>query len=134
VKPLSPPLKYLDGADNTSFVLSDTRVATNKESNIWNVFTSKSSKLGSLVTNATFTPDGTRVITISGDRGTVKVLDAATGKLLSPPIEDQRFDHSLAFSSDGMQVILADVNNICRIWKLPLAPGPSQIGVQWRPT
>ena len=53
------------------------------------------------VWSASFSPDGTRVVTASDDQ-TARVWDAATGKPLAPPIAHQGAVKSTAFSPDGM--------------------------------
>ena len=53
-----------------------------------------------------FSPDGTRVVTASGDK-TARVWDAAAGKTLPPALEHQAEVVSVAFSPDGTRVATA---------------------------
>ena len=62
-----------------------------------------------------FSPDGTRVVTVSDDK-TARVWDAATGKLLTSPLEHQDWVRSAAFSPDGTRVVTASDDGTARVW------------------
>jgi hypothetical protein len=67
------------------------------------------------VVSAAFSPDGTRVVTASGD-GTARVWDAATSKLLTHPLAHQGRVVSAAFSPDGTRVVTASGDGTARVW------------------
>ncbi|TMQ27773.1 MAG: hypothetical protein E6J90_01785 [Deltaproteobacteria bacterium] len=77
------------------------------------------------VSSAAFSPDGSRVVTISADH-TARVWDTASGKPLSPPLRHQGAVKSAAFSPDGSRVVTASVDRTARVWDAvsgrPLAP------------
>jgi WD40 repeat protein len=64
--------------------------------------------------SATFSPDGTRVVTASVD-WTARVWDAATGRPLTSPLEHQEMVYSAAFSPDGTRVITASWDKTARV-------------------
>src|SRR5260221_906209 len=98
---------------------------------------------------AQFSPDGQRVVTISGaetfvgssgmeqgvaatGRGTAQLWDAATGKLLGEPMEPEGGVNSAEFSPDGQRVLIASANEkTARLWDAgtgkpltePITPG-----------
>ncbi|HEX8204252.1 MAG TPA: hypothetical protein VF590_27490, partial [Isosphaeraceae bacterium] len=75
-----------------------------------------------LVWSATFSPDGTRVATASGD-GTGRVWDAATGKLIAA-LKGHTSDVAwAAFSPDGARVVTASRHKTARVWSLEPIPG-----------
>jgi WD40 repeat protein len=86
------------------------------------------------VWSATFSPDGTRVITASFDN-TARVWDAATGKPVARPLEHQAWVRSATFSADGTRVVTASFDNTARIWDTvtgePLAPPLEHQGWVW---
>jgi WD40 repeat protein len=77
------------------------------------------------VWSAAFSPDGTRVVTASGDH-TARVWDAATGKPLSSPLEHDDTVWTAAFSRDGKLIVTASNDHTARIWDAetgePLSP------------
>jgi hypothetical protein len=76
-----------------------------------------------VVLSAAFSPDGTRVVTASGDK-TVRVWDAATSKPLAPPFVHQGRVRSTAFSPDGTRVVTASADKTARIWETRLDETP----------
>jgi WD40 repeat protein len=77
------------------------------------------------VTGAAFSPDGTRVVTVSEDM-TARVWDAATGKPLGIPLTHQAMVTSAAFSPDGTHVVTVsgDGTGTARVWEIPLDDTP----------
>ena len=68
-----------------------------------------------VVTSATFSPDGTRVVTASNDK-TTRVWDAATGAPIGKPMQHEGWVYSAAFSPDGGRVVTASGDNTARVW------------------
>ena len=67
-----------------------------------------------VVVDATFSPDGARILTASKDK-TAKLWDAASGKLIAS------FDHQGsvlrgAFSPDGTRILTASVDQTAKLW------------------
>jgi WD40 repeat protein len=67
------------------------------------------------VWSAAFSPDGTRVLTASGD-GTARVWDAMTSMPLTPPFAQQAEVVSAAFSPDGTRVVTASWDKTAQVW------------------
>ena len=67
------------------------------------------------VESATFSPDGTRVVTASGGL-TARVWDAASGKPLSSPLQHELPVESASFSPDGARVVTASWDHTARVW------------------
>jgi WD40 repeat protein len=72
-------------------------------------------KHDSAVSTASFSPDGTRVVTASVDR-TVRVWDAASGTLLGTPLKHEKAVTSAAFSEDGTHVLTVSDDRTARVW------------------
>src|SRR5207249_3604363 len=58
------------------------------------------------VTSATFSPDGTRILTASDDR-TVRVWDARTGATLDILRDPESAVNDATYSSDGKRILVA---------------------------
>ncbi len=66
------------------------------------------------VSSAAFSPDGARVVTVSGD--TARVWDAFGGKPLGEPMRHEALIWSAAFSPDGTRVVTASNDKTARLW------------------
>ncbi|HET6252114.1 MAG TPA: protein kinase [Tepidisphaeraceae bacterium] len=69
----------------------------------------------SLVTFATFSPDGRRVLTI-GDDCCARVWDVASGKSIGKPMQHGNDVMSAAFSPDGTRVVTASADHTAQVW------------------
>jgi WD40 repeat protein len=67
------------------------------------------------VWSAAFSPDGTRVVTASGDQ-TARVWDVATGTPLTGALQHQGEVRSAAFSPAGTRVVTASWDETARVW------------------
>ena len=64
---------------------------------------------------ARFSPDGTRIVTGSGDK-TVKVWDAQTGaEVLTLKGHADRVG-AVSFSPDGLRIVTASADGAARVW------------------
>jgi WD40 repeat protein len=65
---------------------------------------------------AEFSPDGTKLITASGDR-TARLWDAVTGRQLTEePLEHAHSVLTARFSPDGLRVVTASLDKTARLW------------------
>jgi WD40 repeat protein len=78
-----------------------------------------------IVISAVFSPDGSKILTASGDN-TARVWDAATGRALSEPLQHEDIVISAVFSPDGSKILTASKDNTARVWSI--AP-PSNIPI-----
>ena len=66
--------------------------------------------------SAAFSPDGTRIVTASGDR-TARLWDVASGAEIAVLRgHDDSVRESAAFSPDGTRIVTASDDNTARIW------------------
>ena len=95
------------------------RVAT--FSHVWDAVTGKQlvSFTGhtNVINNEAYSPDGTRLVTVSLDR-TARVWDAATGKALLTLWGHTASIQGVAFSRDGTRLATGDENGTVKIWDL----------------
>ena len=68
-----------------------------------------------IVTSVVFSPDGKRIASASADK-TVKIWDAATGKVLATISGHRNKVRSAVFSPDGQLVASASYDNTVKIW------------------
>ena len=66
-------------------------------------------------------PDGTRVVTASGDK-TARLWDVATAKEIAVLRGHNNQVHSAAFSPDGTRVVTASNDNTARLWTVSTIP------------
>jgi WD40 repeat protein/tetratricopeptide (TPR) repeat protein len=66
------------------------------------------------VNYAQFSPDGKRVLTVSGEG--VRLWDAQTGQPLTEPLKHAGEVNSAQFSPDGKRVVTASVDGTARVW------------------
>jgi len=69
------------------------------------------------VTSVAFSPDGTRVLSGSGDK-TIKLWDAATGALIRTFAGHSYRVSSVAFSTDGSRVLSGSLDGTICIWSV----------------
>jgi hypothetical protein len=67
------------------------------------------------VTSAAFSPDGTRIVTASGDK-TARIWDAASAKEIAVLRGHESGVSSAAFSPDGTRIVTASEDMTARIW------------------
>ena len=68
------------------------------------------------VTSASFSPDGTRVVTASED-GTARIWETASGQPVGTPLRHEKTVTSASFSPDGTRVVTASADGTARIWE-----------------
>jgi WD40 repeat protein len=68
-----------------------------------------------VVEAASFSPDGTRIITASADK-TARIWDATTGKPFGEPLRHDETVRAASFSPDGKLVVTASADKKVRIW------------------
>jgi WD40 repeat protein len=69
------------------------------------------------VWSASFSPDGSRVVTAAWDN-TARVWDAATGKLLLIVDAHTGWLSSASFSPDGSRLVTASWDGTARLWEM----------------
>ncbi len=67
------------------------------------------------VQDASFSPDGTKVVTASAD-DTAQVWDAKTGQTIGQPMKHADWVHTAEFSPDGTKVVTASWDGTARVW------------------
>jgi tetratricopeptide (TPR) repeat protein len=72
-----------------------------------------------------FSPDGKTILTSSQDKST-RFWDAATGRLIGPPVEHANQVYAVAYSPDGRTLFTGSSNNMSRLWEA-LAPPPDDV-------
>jgi WD40 repeat protein len=72
-----------------------------------------------LVLSCAFSPDGTRVVTVSYDK-TVQLWDAKTAAPLATLVGHTGLVRSCAFSPDGKRVVTASRDATARLWDAAL--------------
>jgi WD40 repeat protein len=70
---------------------------------------------GGAINGAGFSPDGTLIVTASGDQ-TAQVWDAETGKAFGPPLKHTGRVYQATFSPDGRLVLTISADKTARLW------------------
>jgi WD40 repeat protein len=66
------------------------------------------------VYQAAFSPDGTRLLTASGDK-TAKLWDVASGKMIASFAQEDSVEH-LTFSPNGASILTASADRTAKLW------------------
>jgi WD40 repeat protein/tetratricopeptide (TPR) repeat protein len=89
------------------------------EARVWDATTGKPVgpplRHSSRVRYATFSPEGSRVVTASSDR-TARVWDVATGRALTLPLSHGSWLQYASFSPEGSRVATASADATARVW------------------
>jgi WD40 repeat protein len=132
-KSLGEPLQHDSGLSGAQFSPDGTRIVTTASriayegtaqvwegtAQVWDVATEKS--LGEPlrhdhpVRSAHFSPDGTRMVTVSDDK-TVRLWDAATNRSLGEPLRHDHPVRSAHFSPDGTRIVTVSDDKTARLW------------------
>jgi serine/threonine protein kinase len=83
--------------------------------NQWYFPSSQALHHGDLVNSASFSPDGTRIVTASRDH-TARIWDAQSGKPIVPPLFHDDEVNSASFSPDGTRIVTASADHTARVW------------------
>jgi WD domain, G-beta repeat len=67
------------------------------------------------VLSASFSPDGTRVVTASQDK-TARLWDASSGQPIGDPMRHEGPVNSASFSPDGTSIVTGSFDNTARLW------------------
>jgi WD40 repeat protein len=67
------------------------------------------------VQDASFSPDGTKVVTASAD-DTAQVWEVSTGRKIGQPMRHADWVHTAEFSPDGSEVVTASWDGTARVW------------------
>jgi WD40 repeat protein len=79
-----------------------------------------------VVVSASFSPDGARIVTASGDK-TARVWNAASGKQIAAFKGHEDVVVSASFSPDGARIVTASFDKTARVWN---AASGKQIAVK----
>jgi WD40 repeat protein len=71
---------------------------------------------------ATFSPDGTRVVTASSDQ-TARLWDVVTSTPIGPPMRHEGGVVSATFSPDGRRVVTRSSDSSARLWDVSWPSG-----------
>ena len=78
------------------------------------------------VNSASFSPDGTRIVTASIDK-TARVWDATTGESVVELKEHTGWVYSASFSPDGTRIVTASGDRTARVWDAPTGKPVAQL-------
>jgi WD40 repeat protein len=82
------------------------------------------------VTAVAFSPNGSLVVTASGD-GTARLWEPASGRPVAVLKGHGKEITSAAFSPDGSRVVTASTDNTARVWTLDALAGESGVFPDW---
>jgi WD40 repeat protein len=117
--------------DSVAFSPDGRRVVTTsvETARVWDVETSRmlpgSIRHQAPITSATFSADGSRILTASSDT-TAQLWDAATGRAIGASLKHAEAVNSAAFSPDGRRIVTASEDATAQVWDASsgLAIGP----------
>ena len=135
--PVGEPMKHENQIKSAIFSPDGTRILTvslgdgivnggttvgaesGKNTRLWNAVTGKPvsqvTKHDNWVSYAVFSPDGTHILTSSGDN-TARMWDAATGRPVGEVMKHGGSLTSAAFSPDGTRILTVSNEGIARLW------------------
>jgi WD40 repeat protein/serine/threonine protein kinase len=138
-RPLTPPLRHGGPVNRVAFRADGGRLVTasdDQTARVWDATTGEqleSLSPGEAVQSASFSPDGRRVVTLSG--GVITVWEAAGGKRVTGFLADRGpFGQEAAFSPDGRRILMIGGQRIVRTWDADTGRMLSQIpqwGIAW---
>jgi WD40 repeat protein len=142
--PVMPPIKHSLMVHRVAFSPNGRQfvTATGGDSNWWKILAKPGKarvwdartglpvtpplKHDAWISHASFSPDGRRIVTSSGD-GTARVWDAVSGLPITPPLKHDVLVTHATFSPDGRRVLTASWDQTARVWGatsgLPLTSG-----------
>ncbi|MDR3403246.1 MAG: protein kinase [Chthoniobacter sp.] len=103
-QPVGEPMRHEGMVHGSSFVPAGTSTFTLLNQNVTYAFVC-----------ATFSPDGTRILTACWDK-TARLWDAATGKPLGEPMRHEQGVGSASFSPDGTRIVTTSQDKTARVW------------------
>jgi WD40 repeat protein len=117
---LSPDGRQIVSGDWDAF-LPDGPLGTGSMLRLWDAMTGQ--PLGSplrghtsVVTSVAFSPDGTRIVSASGDH-TIRLWEAKSGRPTGPPLEGHEDTVTgIAFSPDGSRIVSSSEDETIRLW------------------
>jgi eukaryotic-like serine/threonine-protein kinase len=141
-QPITPPLKHDSMVKCAVFSPDSKRIVSGSWDSTARVWDAQTGQLiapllmhdQAWVFHASFSPDGKRVLTTtgespnppSGDNKMARVWDAETGQTITPPLRHEKYVIHASFSPDGARVVTASGDNTARVWDAvtgqPLTP------------
>ncbi len=133
-QPLGKPMQHKYGVTSASFSPDGSRILTASEdwtddersvarktgeARLWDAVTGQMMgapmRHDDPVKRASFSPDGTRIVTASQD-GTARIWDAMTGRPLGAPMRHELAVTTASFSPDGTRIVTASIDYTARVW------------------
>jgi WD40 repeat protein len=69
-----------------------------------------------VVNAASFSADGTKLVTLSADKTAAQIWDAKTGKPIGKALRHEGAVNAASFSADGLLLVTASADDTARIW------------------